>query len=112
MSISHFALSSVLNSPEVVEEISNTLRLDDDGAWFGGQTCIETGSPRLSKENMFGKCKPSNPKDWPDVIVNSFEILSENHWRALDIVRLLCGVFCEIAHLQKLVSLVKLVYLS
>jgi len=78
--ISHFALSSVLSAPEVVEEISNILELDEDGAWLGGQTGIETASPRLIKEDMLGKCRPFNPEDWPDIVVNAFEVLAKNHW--------------------------------
>ncbi len=77
--ISHFALSSVSNSPEAVEEISSILELDAE-RWLGGQTGIETGSPRLIKNHLSGKCKPFTPEDWPDVVVNSFEILSRNHW--------------------------------
>jgi radical SAM superfamily enzyme YgiQ (UPF0313 family) len=78
--ISHFALSSVLSAPELVEEISNILGLGEDGTWLGGQTGIETGSPRLIKEHMLGKCQPFHPEDWPDIVVNSFEVLSKNHW--------------------------------
>jgi len=77
--ISHFALSSVLSAPEVVEEISDILGLNGD-VLLGGQTGIETGSPRLIKEHMLGKCKPFRPEDWPDVVLNSFEVLSRNHW--------------------------------
>jgi len=54
--------------------------LNEKGPLFGGQTGIETGSPRLSKENMLGKCRPFNPEDWPDVVVNAFEVLAKNHW--------------------------------
>jgi len=78
--ISHFALSSVLSAPEVVEEISNILDLDEKNILFGGQTGIETGSPRLIKGNMLGKCKPFSPEDWPGLVVGAFEVLAENHW--------------------------------
>lgn len=77
--ISHFALSSVSSSPEAVEEISKILDLNGN-RWLGGQTGIETGSPRLIRDHLLGKCKPFTPEDWPDVVVNSFEILSSNHW--------------------------------
>jgi len=29
---------------------------------------------------MAGKCKPFKPEDWPEVVVDSFEILSRNYW--------------------------------
>ena len=59
--ISHFALSSVYNAPEVIEEISNILEVDKN-AWFSGQTGIETGSPRLIKNNMAVKLNRINPR--------------------------------------------------
>jgi len=78
--ISHFALSSVASAPDLVEEISNILDLGKEGGWLSGQTGIETGSPQLIKDHMMGKCKPFKPEDWPCVVMNAFEILSENSW--------------------------------
>lgn len=78
--ISHFTLSSVLSAPDVVEEISSILDVGEDGRWLSGQTGIETGSPRLIKDHMMGKCKPFKPEEWPQVVVNSFEVLARNHW--------------------------------
>jgi radical SAM superfamily enzyme YgiQ (UPF0313 family) len=79
-SISHFALSSVAAAPDVVEEISNILCLKEHKAWLGGQTGIETGSPRLMGMHMAGKCRPFKPEDWPDIVVEAFDILSRNNW--------------------------------
>lgn len=77
--ISHFSLASVSSAPEVVEEISRIV--DENGkANIGGITGIETGSPKLIEKHMPGKCKPFKPEDWPQIILNSFEILSENGW--------------------------------
>jgi radical SAM superfamily enzyme YgiQ (UPF0313 family) len=78
--ISHFALSSVASAPDLIEEMSNILDVGKDGGWFSGQTGIETGSPRLIKDHMMGKCKPFNPDDWPHVVTDAFEVLSENSW--------------------------------
>ena len=78
--ISHFALSSVASAPDAVEEISNILDLDKRGEWLSGQTGIETGSPRLINDIMKGKCKPYKPEDWPQVVVDAFQILSDNSW--------------------------------
>jgi radical SAM superfamily enzyme YgiQ (UPF0313 family) len=52
----------------------------DKNAWFSGQTGIETGSPRLIKNNMAGKVKPYKPEDWPHIVENAFQILSDNNW--------------------------------
>lgn len=79
VAISHLALSSVVNAPEVVEEISNILDLNAKD-WLGGQTGIETGSPQLIKKFMGGKCKPFTPEEWPDIVLNAFDILSRNFW--------------------------------
>jgi len=79
-SLNHIALSSVLDAPEVVEEISNILGLGEKAPWIAAQTGIETGSPKLIKKHMAGKCKPFKPEDWPEVVADSFEILSKNHW--------------------------------
>ena len=29
---------------------------------------------------MRGKCKPFSPEDWPNVVLEAFQILAENHW--------------------------------
>jgi radical SAM superfamily enzyme YgiQ (UPF0313 family) len=78
--ISHFALSSVASAPDLVEEISNILDASKDCGWLSGQTGIETGSPRLIKDHMMGKCRPFKPEEWPQVVVDAFEILSKNSW--------------------------------
>jgi radical SAM superfamily enzyme YgiQ (UPF0313 family) len=78
--ISHFALSSVASAPDLVEEISNILDLGKEGGWLSGQTGIETGSPQLINDHMMGKCKPFKSEDWPQVVVDAFQILSENFW--------------------------------
>jgi len=77
--ISHFALSSVASAPDLIGEISGVLGASDDEE-IGGQTGIETGSPRLIEKHMMGKCKPFKPEDWQDIVVGAFEVLSENHW--------------------------------
>ncbi|MEM3649963.1 MAG: radical SAM protein [Candidatus Jordarchaeaceae archaeon] len=77
--VSHFALSSVAAAPQLIEEISGILNLDAKN-WLSGQTGIETGSPRMAKQHMYGKCKPFSYEEWPDVVVRAFEVLSENHW--------------------------------
>jgi len=79
VAISHFALASVASAPDVVEEISSILEVDEKN-WFSGQTGIETGSPELMKRHMRGKCKPFTPEEWPSVVVKAFEILSDNNW--------------------------------
>jgi radical SAM superfamily enzyme YgiQ (UPF0313 family) len=78
--MSHFALSSIASAPEVVEEISNILDAGKRGRWLSGQTGLETGSPRLIREFMKGKCKPFEPEDWPQVAIEAFDTMSRNCW--------------------------------
>jgi len=78
--MSHFAFSSVASVPEVVEEISNILGAGENGGCLSGQTGLETGSPRLIKANMKGKCKPFEPEDWPQVVINAFDIMAKKYW--------------------------------
>jgi radical SAM superfamily enzyme YgiQ (UPF0313 family) len=78
--ISHFALSSVASAPELIEELSKLLEVGKNGEWMSGQTGIETGSPDLIKKYMNGKCKPFTPEDWPNVVIDAFEVLSKNNW--------------------------------
>jgi radical SAM superfamily enzyme YgiQ (UPF0313 family) len=78
--MSHFALSSIASAPDVVEEISNILGAGEDGGWLSGQTGLETASPRLIEANMKGKAKPFEPEDWPQVVIDAFEIMEKNYW--------------------------------
>jgi len=78
--MSHFALSSIASAPDVVEEISNILGAGEEGGWLSGQTGLETGSPRLIEANMKGKSKPFEPEDWPQVVIDAFEIMAKNWW--------------------------------
>jgi radical SAM superfamily enzyme YgiQ (UPF0313 family) len=78
--ISHFALSSVASAPDLIEEISNVLDVGKDGGWLSGQTGIETGSSRLIRDHMMGKCKPFKPEEWSQVVIDAFEVLSKNSW--------------------------------
>jgi len=80
VAVSHFSLSSIVSAPDLLEEISIIADVGRDGGWSGVQTGIETGSPRLIRRLMIGKCKPFSPEAWPQVVVEAFEIMSENSW--------------------------------
>jgi len=78
--VSHFSLSSIVSAPDLLEEISIITGIGKDRGWSGVQTGIETGSPRLIRKLMSGKCKPFSPEAWPQVVIEAFEIMSENSW--------------------------------
>lgn len=47
---------------------------------------IETGSPRLFRKHMSGKCKPFKPEEWPSVVLSSLSLMEEHDWLALGTV--------------------------
>ncbi|MEM2891026.1 MAG: radical SAM protein [Thermoplasmata archaeon] len=77
--MSHFALSSALAAPKLVEELSHIVGADS-GRKVYGQTGIETGSPKLVRAHMKGKAKPFEPERWPEVVRESFKLLADNNW--------------------------------
>ncbi|OGS41907.1 MAG: hypothetical protein A3K67_03370 [Euryarchaeota archaeon RBG_16_62_10] len=78
--ISHFALSSALSEPMLVDEISRMTGASEGRRHLYGQTGIETGSPELVSRHMKGKAKPFGPLEWPEVVRESFKLLSDNNW--------------------------------
>ncbi len=79
--VSHFALASVVSSPELLQEISNIVGIPSkEHPWLAGQTGIETGSPRLIREYMPGKVKPFKSEEWCDVVEQAFGICSDSNW--------------------------------
>jgi len=78
--ISHFALSSALAEPALIEDISRLTGAADGKKHVYGQTGIETGSPDLVNLHMKGKAKPFKPEEWPEVVKESFKLLAENNW--------------------------------
>jgi radical SAM superfamily enzyme YgiQ (UPF0313 family) len=44
---------------------------------------IETGSPRLFKRHMGGKCKPFKPVEWPNIVLSSLSFMEDRDWLAL-----------------------------
>ena len=78
--LSHIALSSALSEPCLVEDIAETFDGASRGSQVYAQTGIETGSPELVSKHMKGKAKPYSPEEWPEVVEESFKLLSDNHW--------------------------------
>jgi radical SAM superfamily enzyme YgiQ (UPF0313 family) len=77
---SHASLSSAMSSPEAVERISQVLELGTEKhPTKAFQVGIETGSPKLIRKHMKGKAYPFQPKEWPQVVQDSFKLLHENH---------------------------------
>ncbi|MFP4170491.1 MAG: B12-binding domain-containing radical SAM protein [Methanomassiliicoccales archaeon] len=78
--ISHFAHSSAACSPELIEELSGILELGSTLPFISGQVGIESGSPRMMEEHMKGKTRPFSPQEWPEMVVQSHQLLRDNRW--------------------------------
>jgi radical SAM superfamily enzyme YgiQ (UPF0313 family) len=78
--MSHFAISSAMAEPKLVEDISHLTGADDGRKHVYGQTGIETGSPNLVSRHMKGKAKPFASEKWPEVVREGFKLLSDNNW--------------------------------
>ncbi|MDK2781238.1 MAG: hypothetical protein PWR13_266 [Archaeoglobi archaeon] len=80
LGVSHVALSTVYHNPELLREISEMIYSNLDQSFIGVQTGIETGSPRLMEMYMKGKCAPSPPEKWPEIVRESIEVMNECRW--------------------------------
>lgn len=79
--ISHFAHASAAAKPNLIGKISEILEAGSKKCPFiSGQVGIETGSPRLVEKYMKGKAKPFKPKEWPEMIITSHQLLHDHHW--------------------------------
>jgi radical SAM superfamily enzyme YgiQ (UPF0313 family) len=78
--MSHIALSSALAEPALIEDLSRITGASDGKKHLYAQTGIETGSPDLVTKHMKGKAKPFQPEKWPEVVTESFKLLSDNNW--------------------------------
>jgi len=79
VSVSHGAFASILSAPTMLPTISELMHLDKRN-WRGYQVGLETGSPRLLKNHMAGKCKPFKPEEWPDVVKQATGISNDANW--------------------------------
>ncbi len=84
----HMALAPVVADPKCVEEIAEILITKSSyrrrgKPYITAEAGVETGSTRLIKEKMAGKALPFKPKEWPDIVVQSFGILNDVNWNPL-----------------------------
>jgi radical SAM superfamily enzyme YgiQ (UPF0313 family) len=88
--LTHGTISPVVVEPSVVEELSpvavgrsvhqhpaSTHPENRYAMMFVG---LETGSVRLFKQFMKGKCYPFRPEQWPDVVLKGMETMNKHNW--------------------------------
>lgn len=81
ISFSHFAHASVASKPGLIERLSELLEVGSkEYPFISGQVGIETGSTRIVSKYTKGKAKPFKPEEWPEMIIESHKILSDNIW--------------------------------
>ncbi|HUY01431.1 MAG TPA: radical SAM protein [Candidatus Deferrimicrobium sp.] len=51
--------------------------------FFGAETGIESGSPRIIEKYMPGKVLPYAPNEWPEVVMQALGILNDSNWTPL-----------------------------
>lgn len=89
MMLTHGNLPPAVVNPSAVDELRLAVDLSVNrhpdsthpdkryAVMFAG---IETGSVRLFKQFMQGKCYPFRPEQWPDVVMKSIEIMNRANW--------------------------------
>ncbi len=75
---SHVSLSSVKFAEEEYGLIGKLVEIIDQD-FIGVEVGIETGSPELAKKIMPAKAKPYDVEDWPEIVIDAFEIMHENN---------------------------------
>lgn len=78
--MSHIALSSALAEPKLIDDLCALAGASDGHRNLYAQTGIETGSPYLVSRHMKGKAKPFRPEEWPEVVRESFKLLSDDNF--------------------------------
>jgi radical SAM superfamily enzyme YgiQ (UPF0313 family) len=87
--LSHGSMAPVVVDPPLLERLhlavdksvnrhpASTHRDNRYAMMFVG---LETGSVRLFKQYMPGKCYPYRPEQWPDVVLKGMEIMNRHNW--------------------------------
>ena len=79
VSVSHGCFTSILSAPGMLPNISEIMNLGRRN-WRAYEVGLETGSPRLVKDHMEGKCKPFKPEDWPEIVKQATGISNDAYW--------------------------------
>jgi radical SAM superfamily enzyme YgiQ (UPF0313 family) len=77
--LTHANLTTFAYQPDLIRKLTRMLR-DHGMPGYGSQVGLETGSPRLAKKYMRGKCLPLKPEEWPQVVKEGLKVAEENRW--------------------------------
>jgi radical SAM superfamily enzyme YgiQ (UPF0313 family) len=92
----HISLAAVNAAPNLIPQLTEIYRTCTDRLparrkrrglisienlqFFGAETGIESGSPRIIRKFMPGKVLPFSPEEWPEVVLQALGILNDNDW--------------------------------
>lgn len=79
--ITHANLTTFAYQPELIEKLTKILR-EKGIPGYGGQVGLETGSSKLMKKYMKGKCLPFPPDEWQRVVKDGLRVMERNRWFA------------------------------
>jgi len=80
VSFEFFSISSIMQNPKLVEDISEFMGLRGDN-YSVVEVGIETGSPKILSRYMPSKVKPFKISDWKDIVLSAADLLHSNNWR-------------------------------
>ncbi len=78
--LSHLALATIYHHPDLLSDVSGILSSLPEQPFNGVQIGVETASPRLMGEYMKGKCAPSAPEAWPEIVEQGLGMLHDQNW--------------------------------
>jgi len=86
--VTHANLAAISVDKALASRVGDVLRERSKYKLAGKQVAtievgIETGSPKLFKRHMAGKCKPFKPAEWPSTVMSSLSFMEEQEWAAL-----------------------------
>jgi len=92
----HISLAAVVAAPNLISRLTNIFRTCTDRSarrvarrgiiqmhrqiFFGAETGIESGSPRIINQLMPGKVRPFTPEKWPEIVLQALGILNDSDW--------------------------------
>jgi len=86
--VTHANLAAISADKTLAGQVAETLNEKSKYSLQGKHVAtvevgIETGSPRLLKKHMAGKCKPFKPDEWPSIVLSSLSFMEDKDWVAL-----------------------------
>jgi len=84
----HSSLAPVVSDPSMVQEVAETLiqhhlYTHESKPIITSEVGLETGSTRLMQKYMAGKMLPFEPREWKEIVTQSFGIMNDNDWYPL-----------------------------